>query len=63
MQDVSIAVRDGEILDNQEVEIVSCEDADAEELVMNEECEYSDQIIFEDESEISEDLVPCEDEE
>lgn len=57
-----------EILDNQEVEIVlsedsDCEDSESEELAMNEECEYSDQIVFEDENEVSEDLSNCEDEE
>ena len=52
-----------ENLDN-EVEIVLCEDSDSEELVLNEECEYSDQIVFEDENELLEDdLVACEDEE
>ena len=49
-----------ENLEEREVEVVLYEDSENEELAMNEECE---QIVFEDENEVSEGLVTCEDEE
>lgn len=52
-----------ENLDEQEVAVVPYEDSDNEKLAVNEECEYSDQVVFEDENGVSEDLVACEDEE
>lgn len=58
-----------EEIDNQEVEVVIYEDSESEDVVVNEEeeyyeeGEYSDEVVFEDESELSEDMVVCEDEE
>lgn len=52
-----------EEIEAQDLELGIYEDSESEDVVLNEEGEYSDEIVFEDENESSEDLVACEDEE
>jgi hypothetical protein len=52
-----------EEIEDQDLELGIYEDCEGQDVVLNEEGEYAEEIVFEDENESSKDMVACEDEE